>query len=147
MKNTISIIASLFIIITINTNTNASNPAEAYFPADIEQGYIGISSTKPTDNPTDNVFKVLLNQKLKSSDEVWLTYELYGVKDHTNVSRSVNNQLAVGGHLVELNDEWNIQQEQLNPSWLSQGENIIRFALPNGASYHYEIRNLGIKIT
>jgi len=146
MKKTISIITSLFIIIAINTNIFATNPAEAYFPADIEQGYIGISTANPTDNPTDNVFKILLNQQLQSTDEVWLTYELYGVSDHTHISRSINDQLAVGGQLVQLNDAWNTQREQVNPIWLNEGENIIRFTLPDKAAYHYQIKNLGIQI-
>jgi len=147
MKKIISIIiACLFITITNNNNIFAANPAEAYFPADIKEGYIGISTAKPTDSPTDNVFKVLLNHTLESSDEVWLTYELYGVSDHTHISRSINDQLAVGGQLVQLNDTWNAQQEQINPAWLNEGENIIRFALPGKAAYHYQIKNLGIRI-
>ena len=128
-----------------NTNPKNSSP-ERYYPAQEKEGYIGVFDEKPLDSPTDNVFKVAIDVLPKADEEVWLTYELYGISNHTGISRSINDQLAVGGYLVTLHNEWQLQEEQLKTEWLQTGNNIIRFTLPQNANYNYRIKNLGIKI-
>ncbi len=117
-----------------------------FFPAVEKEGTIGISDEKPLDSPSDNIFHVILNDKLRGTEKVWLVYELKGVQDHSNVSRSINDQLAVGGYLVKKSETWIQQKELLNPDWIKQGDNVFRFSLPFGASYDYQIRNLGLQI-
>ncbi|MFD0975275.1 SpvB/TcaC N-terminal domain-containing protein [Salinimicrobium gaetbulicola] len=123
-----------------------SKEAARYYGAELKEGIIGVDKDHPIDSPSDNVFTIVLDEAPAENDEVWLTYELYGVCDHTGISRSINDQLAVGGHFVTLNDGWQNQSEQLKGTWLKKGENIIRFTLPENAAYSYRIKNLGIKI-
>lgn len=119
---------------------------ENYYPSGQLQGLIGTTKDKPIDNPADNVFHVALDEKPKRNAEVWLTYELNGVQDHTAVSRSINDQIAIGGYLVQQTQGWKKQRERIHPDLLKQGDNVIRFALPKNANYSYEIRNLGLVI-
>lgn len=66
---------------------------------------VGISEEKPVDNPSDNVFHVSLDEEITSGTKVWLQYDLKGVKDHTQISKSVNDQLAFGGYMVQTDEE------------------------------------------
>jgi hypothetical protein len=83
------------------------------------------------------VFHVKVKEELSSSDKVYLVYELSGVEDHTAISRGVNDQLSVGGYLVKKRKGWSKQREVLNAQWLRQGDNVVRFTLPAGASHSY----------
>ncbi len=130
----------------ITTSSIENKNPVRYYPAVEKEGYIGISEDKPVDSPTDNSFTINLSELPKSDEEVYLTYELYGISDHTGISHSINNELAVGGHFVKLNQEWNLQEEQIHRNWLHKGNNHIRFTLPENVDYHYEVRNVGIKI-
>ena len=81
-------------------NTNAS-----YYPADLSEGLIGFTADKPVDNPGDNVFQISLETLPTETASIWLTYELYGVQDHTAVSRSINDEFAQGDYLVKKSEE------------------------------------------
>ena len=146
----------LFISFSLSANANSSfidaiennenNDLERYYPAQEQEGYIGIFEDKPLDSPTDNVFTISLDELPKANEEVWLTYELYGISNHTGISRSINDQLSVGGFMVTFHYGWQEQKEQLKTSWLEKGKNIIRFTLPKDVPYNYRIKNLGIQV-
>jgi len=119
---------------------------ERYYASSQKEGYIGVFDKIPLDSPTDNIFTVFIKNLPASDEQVYLTYELYGISNHTGISRSINEQLSVGGYFVTKNNSWQLQEEQLKVTWLKQGENNIRFTLPNQAQYNYRIRNLGILI-
>ena len=143
----LAISSSLFATNPLAENDlNSNKSSERYYPAQEKEGYIGVFDEKPLDSPTDNVFKVAMDVLPQADEEVWLTYELYGINNHTGISRSINDQLAVGGYLVTLNKSWKKQEEQLKAEWLQKGTNIIRFTLPEHANYNYRIKNLGIQI-
>lgn len=126
--------------------TKKTNTKTKYYPASHQEGFIGTFEDKPLDSPSDNVFTVSVNELPKADEEVFLTYELYGISNHTGISRSINGQLSVGGYFVTQNKSWNQQEEQLKTDWLKKGENSIRFTLPDQAKYNYRVRNLGIVI-
>lgn len=134
---------ALFICINC-TNLHASEYPTNSFAADIEEGIIGTFEDIPMDSPVDNVFKVQLEKLPLANEEVWLSYDLYGLNDHSSVTRSINDQLAIGGHLIRKFDGWQKQEEQINSNWLKEGNNIIRFTIPENASYAYKIKNLNI---
>jgi len=146
MKNII-IFISLLITFQLHIKTFASESSIFSFNADVKEGFIGTFEDKSLDNPSDNVFTIeLLNEPISTS-EVWLSYELFGVSDHNSVSRSINNQMSVGGQFVSIDkSEWSSQKEQVNPKWLKKGQNIVRFSIPNDAKYNYKIRNLKVEI-
>lgn len=118
-----------------------------FYPSGNQEGLIGRTKDKPVDNPADNVFHVALDEIPGDCQQIWLEYELYGVQDHTAVSRSINDQLSAGGYLVQTNEKWTTQKELVRIDWLKQGNNVIRFAVPKGASYSYRVRNLGLRVT
>ena len=109
------------------------------------EGLIGVTAASPTDNPADNLFHVYLSRPLTGDERVWLSYDLDGVEDYTAVSRSINDQLAVGGYFVRKRSGWKHQRERVSAAWLRQGDNIIRFGLPEGAAYSYKVKNLAIE--
>src|SRR5579872_3389380 len=110
------------------------------------EGVIGVSVTGAVDNPADNLFHVYLSSPLTGTERVWLSYDLDGVQDYTAVSRSINDQLAVGGYFVRKRQGWEHQRERVSASWLRQGDNVIRFSLPAGAAYGYRVKNLAIEV-
>ncbi|CAA9225514.1 MAG: Enoyl-CoA hydratase [uncultured Cytophagales bacterium] len=117
-----------------------------HYPATTREGLIGTTGDVPVDNPTDNVFHVALREPLRGDDKVYLVYELSGVADHTAVSRSVNDRLAVGGYLVSKRKGWALQREKLAADWLKAGDNVIRFSVPGGARHSYRVRNLALEV-
>lgn len=145
---------SLFLLIWFINGSASGNKGhghggfstDRYYPSAQKEGYIGIFDDKPFDYPADNVFTVEIETLPAVGDEVWLTYELYGISNFTGISRSVNDQSAVGGYYATCTDSWNAQREQLQIGWIRKGRNIIRFTLPGQAAYNYRVRNLGIHI-
>lgn len=108
---------------------------------------IGISDEFPLDDPSDNLFKIEIDkQNLKTTDRVFLTYDLYGVSDLSGVSRSINDRLSTGGYMIKKQNGWSQQTEELDPSWLEEGSNKIMFNTPKGANHTYKIKNVAFKI-
>lgn len=116
------------------------------YPSSQGEGFIGTTGEVPADNPADNIFHVTVSDPLCGNEKVWLTYELEGVEDHTAVSRSINDQVAVGGYLVKRRSGWAPQREQINGAWLKTGDNVIRFTLPEDARHSYRVRNLKVEV-
>ena len=111
-----------------------------------KEGIIGSYAGKQLDNPSDNIFTISIDQTFSENDKVWLSYELEGVSDYTNVPKSINDRLATGGYLVKLSDKSALQREQLNIAWLKKGDNQIQFSLPENAEYGYKVKNLSIEV-
>jgi RHS repeat-associated protein len=114
------------------------------YNADLLYGFIGVSETKPVDNPFDNVFHVQIPQLPSKNANAFLTYELYGVSTHESIARSINESQAIGAHFVQLKNAWSTQQEAIPLSLLHTGDNVIRFSLPAQADYHYEVKKVQI---
>ncbi len=127
-------------------NDVATQVVSYSFYSPLSESLIGTTPDKLIDTPSDNVFNVTLNTLPQSEDLVWLSYDLRGVQDHTAVSRSINDELSVGGHLVKLSHEWRRQKELISAKWLKAGINRIRFSLPETATYSYQVRNLKLTI-
>lgn len=127
------------------TETNPGKAGSLSFSSSNTSGIIGRSDEMMFDSPVDNIFHIEIDHEFCPEDQVWLVYELNGVEDHTNVARSVNDQLSVGGYLVKKREGWSLQKERINPTWLRNGDNIIRFTIPEGADYFYKVRNIRIE--
>lgn len=128
----------------VDKPTKAS--ARKEFVSPNTEGLIGITENSPVDNPVDNIFHVTVNESLCGDEKVWLVYDLEGVADHTGVSRSINDQVAVGGYLVKMRRGWATQREQVSAAWLKEGDNVIRFTMPGQAQHSYRIRNLRFEV-
>lgn len=145
--------ALLFIALSFAKSGAAKSPGDKahsgvrhIYTATEREGIIGVTTASPTDNPADNIFHVVLQTPLKGNERVWLSYDLDGVQDYTAVSRSINDQLAIGGYFVRKRSGWEHQRERVSVAALKQGDNIIRFTLPAGAAYSYRVRNLAIEV-
>ncbi|HTH56188.1 MAG TPA: SpvB/TcaC N-terminal domain-containing protein [Cyclobacteriaceae bacterium] len=145
----ISLVASLTVILSTTTwaGPKPKTPSTHVYASPNKEGLIGTTEESPSDNPADNIFHVQMDQTFCSSDNVWLEYELEGVEDHTAVARSINDHLAVGGHLIKKRRGWALQQERVDGTWLRQGDNVFRFTMPEGAQHSYRVRNLKITVT
>jgi RHS repeat-associated protein len=116
------------------------------YSADIKEGLIGENADNPVDNPSDNVFHIYLDEMPQQNDNVVLEYDLKGVQDHTAVARSINDRQAVGGYLVQKNDNWSNQKELVNTTWFHKGDNVIRFAVAEKAEYAFSIAHLSLRV-
>lgn len=140
-----SILISTTISVYATNATNYTYPTKAY-PASLLEGIIGSTPTQKWDNPNDNTFHIEIKETISTTAKAYLVYDLYGVQDHTAVSRSINDQFAVGGYFVQKTSDWIAQQEQINPTWLKQGTNLIRFSVAEQAEHFYKVRNVRIVI-
>ena len=144
------LIALAFIADEPKANAAATVPGSSSalrsYSAAQQEGLIGISEDIPLDNPADNIFHVDVTDALCGEERVWLVYDLEGVEDHASVSRSINDQLAVGGYLVKKRRGWATQRERIHGAWLKEGDNVIRFTMPENAAHSYRVRNLKIEV-
>ena len=147
-KNNFSYPLSLLLLFSMlfYCNNLFSNTIINEYRADIDRGVIGKKADQLSDDPRDNVFTIEINNSFKTNAKIWLTYSLYGVQDHSAISRSINDNQSVGGYLVQPNENWSEQRELIHPSWLKTGKNIIRFTIPSDVDYYYEIEDLKIVI-
>ena len=120
-----------------------SKPLELYTG---EERTFGFLPQNPAQNPADEFFYLEVQQPLTSQTEVYLEYDLYGVEDNTQVSRSINEQPVFGGYVVKQHNGWSKQSEQINPELLRQGINTIRFSITEDAKYSYRVKNLRFRI-
>jgi len=144
---TLTVIFFAFFAANALAKTPGDNVKHHIYIATRSEGAIGVSVTGAADNPADNLFHVYLAHPLAGTERVWLSYDLDGVQDYTAVSRSINDQLSAGGYFVRKRQGWEHQRERVSAAWLRQGDNVIRFTLPAGATYGYKIRNLAIEVT
>lgn len=107
-----------------------------------KQGIIGKSENFPIDDPMDNVFSFEILSDVKTDKDIYLTYELFGLTDASQATKSVNSQLATGGLLVKTNKEWTTVEEKLDPSQLQKGKNHVFFTTSEDAKHQYMVRGL-----
>jgi RHS repeat-associated protein len=111
-------------------------------PAIEKQGIIGKSENLPIDELTDNIFSFELKEDVKQEKEAYLEYELFGLADGSQATKSINDQLATGGNIIKSNKTWTKVRERLNPSDIQKGKNFVKFTTFENANYQYMVRNL-----
>lgn len=107
-----------------------------------KQGIIGKSENLPIDELTDNIFSFELKEDFKENKQAYLEYELFGLADGSQATKSINDQLATGGSIIKTNKGWTKVRERLNPSDVQKGKNFVKFTTSENASYQYMVRNL-----
>jgi len=116
------------------------------FYASTESGNIGLTDSRKSDLPSDNVFSIDVSEDLNKNWDVSLEYELFGISHFSGISRAINDELAVGGQLVKFNSEWTSQNEKLSQRQLKPGVNIVRFTTPDSVNYGYKVKNVRINM-
>lgn len=114
------------------------------FDADIDHGTIGVTTDRPLDDPSDNIFKFQLPTIVNNSFKAFLSYEIYGVDESATIPWSINERYTSGGGLIKQNKKWNYKKEEINSEWLLTGKNTLMFTVPKGAMYSYEVRDVKI---
>jgi RHS repeat-associated protein len=93
------------------------------------------------------VVNITLSQNPSLFKRAYLLYEGSNIAEAVSVERSINNLSWSGGFAVKAPEgapsTWKPLMEEIDPAWLIQGENSIRFRSPNGQAY---IRNLKLVV-
>ncbi|MEQ8681341.1 MAG: SpvB/TcaC N-terminal domain-containing protein [Cyclobacteriaceae bacterium] len=113
---------------------------------DTREGIIGVNEKLPVDHPVDNIFHVEITGEICGDETAWLVYELYGLENGSDAVKSINDELAYGGHTGKLTKSWSYQKERIRGRWLREGDNIIRFNVPTGAEHGYKVKNVSIQL-
>ncbi|MGB5685792.1 MAG: hypothetical protein WBM35_08275, partial [Candidatus Electrothrix sp.] len=92
-------------------------------------GLIGPEDGNYTDAAQDNTFRFDLAYRPEQIKRAYLSYELSGLTHWTGAIRTINEQVAMGGSVIERGKggEDGLQVEEIAPAWLRQGTNFIRF--------------------
>lgn len=146
LKANTKILASTF----GNTILSESNSGEIRdYISDIKEGVIGTSLEHPIDQIYDNIFKISVDEKINPAYQYTLEYDLYGVNSYKEVSKVINDDLAVGlgGKNIQKNTIWTHQSEPIAEQPIKQGKNTVIFTLPYLSDYSYKVRNLRISIS
>ncbi|MGO4708840.1 SpvB/TcaC N-terminal domain-containing protein [Chryseobacterium sp. 2TAF14] len=128
---------------TINTKVYSN---ERYYLSDIKEGIIGTDADHPIDQVYDNIFNVSLNEKINSAYQYTLEYDLYGASSYKQVSKVINDELAIGGNNLQKSEGWIHQSEPISVNSIKEGINTIIFTIPDQSKYSYKIRNLQIGV-
>jgi len=133
-----------------NTILSESNSGEIRdYISDVKEGVIGTSLEHPIDQIYDNIFKISVDEKINPAYQYTLEYDLYGVNSYKEVSKVINDDLAVGlgGKNIQKNTIWTHQSEPIAEQSIKQGKNTVIFTLPYLSDYSYKVRNLRISIS
>ncbi|KFF09179.1 SpvB/TcaC N-terminal domain-containing protein [Chryseobacterium luteum] len=133
--------------IKYNASVPLSLNEKRYYISDIKEGIIGTSSEHPIDHIYDNIFNISVDEKINSAYQYTLEYDLYGIDSYKEVSKVINDDLAVGGKNIQKNTTWIHQSEPIADQSVRHGKNTVIFTLPYLADYSYKVKNLRIGIS
>ena len=113
------------------------------YPSKEREGTIGTFSEEEEDRISDNFFTIDVPAGNSKSAIAYLEYDLFGLASHQSVSRSINNNVAIGGDIVVPSAKWSHQKEVLSAALIKNGQNTILFTSPSDG-VKYKIKNLKI---
>jgi len=126
-----------------NFDTNELEEVVVISKSTNNSGNIGISAKDKIDSPSDNVFKINLNENINQKHAYVLKYMVKGVAGSESTRKSINENSVYGGYLVKSNNEWTEVEEVLDARQLKKGVNTIRFDA-SLATIGYEIKEVNI---
>lgn len=141
-----SVISSNNEIIGTESSLSNNSASSVYFNSDIKEGVIGKDKDHPVDQVFDNIFNINIDE-LPKNGTVTLEYDLFGVANHSGVSKVVNDERFSGGLNTQHNQSWTHQSEPLNTGTLVKGLNTVLFTISPEANYTYRVKNVRFKIT
>lgn len=144
--STSSVVAQLTPRLVNASSSSFDGGDNQFYISDIKEGVIGKDKDHPIDQVFDNVFNINIANLIASDQYYTLDYDLYGVKKYTDISKVINDDLAIGGNSVEKTEYWNSQSEPLANKSLVNGNNTIIFTIPSDANYTYRVRNVRISL-
>ncbi|MCI5115194.1 MAG: hypothetical protein D3912_10305, partial [Candidatus Electrothrix sp. AX1] len=114
------------------------------YQAEPASGVIGPEAGEYKDIASDNTFRFDLAYRPAQIKRAYLSYELSGLARWTSAIRSINEQTAMGGYVIERG-QGGQQVEEIAPAWLRQGTNQIRF-VPVDADSAYTVSKVKVLI-
>ncbi len=127
-------------------SNSGSGKKESYILPTKEQILvIGKNAGENNEVGTANEVTFNIKEELPKQRQAYLEYDLFGFEDFTCVSHSINDLVSMGGKIIRLRNEWTHQAEKIDVSDLKQGNNIIRFHIPEQAHYRYKVKNVRIR--
>ncbi|MCI5136623.1 MAG: hypothetical protein D3920_16500, partial [Candidatus Electrothrix sp. AW2] len=114
------------------------------YQAEPASGVIGPEAGEYKDIESDNTFRFDLAYRPAQIKRAYLSYELSGLARWTSAIRSINEQTAMGGYVIERG-QGGQQVEEIAPAWLRQGANQIRF-VPVDADSAYTVSKVKVLI-
>jgi len=130
-----------------NVPVSLSFNEKRYYISDIKEGIIGTNAEHPIDQIYDNIFNISVDEKINPAHQYTLEYDLFGVNSYKEVSKVINDDLAIGGKNIKKNAIWTHQSEPITGNSIREGKNTITFTLPHLSGYSYKIKNLRIGIS
>ncbi|CAK8717112.1 RHS and YD repeat-containing [Candidatus Electrothrix laxa] len=117
------------------------------YQAEPASGVIGPAEGTYTDAARDNTFRFDLVYRPEQIKRAYLSYELSGLAHWTSAIRSINEQAAMGGYVIERSQggQEGLQVEEIAPAWLRQGANQIRF-VPVDVDLAYTVSKVKVLI-
>jgi len=131
---------------TITTQSTANKEIVEIHSAD-KQGIIGYDENHTSDDPYDNLFSFTVDKNLLNNKEIRLSYDVFGIDNPSGISRSINENNAVGGYIIQKNNQWKTVEEVLVPEQLKSGLNHIMFTVPEHENIRYKVKNLKITLS
>ncbi|MAN26468.1 SpvB/TcaC N-terminal domain-containing protein [Mesonia sp.] len=117
------------------------------FVAHQQLGVIGINEESNRDNPIDNFFTINLPEDINLTNyKAVLSYDLFGLEEARQTTKSINQSEAYGGQIIQLNKKWQNVEEQLSIEELNKGINTIFFNRRTNEDYQYKVKNLSIAL-
>lgn len=123
------------------SNSNSNN----IFFAIEKKGIIGKSENYPIDEISDNIFTFNINNTNNLNEKnIYLEYEIFGLNNGNQATKSINDIPATGGCLIKKNKSWVNVKEKIDPSTIHFGKNYVKFTTYENTDYQYMVRNLKI---
>ena len=114
------------------------------YQAEPASGVIGPEAGEYKDIASDNTFRFDLAYRPAQIKRAYLSYELSGLARWPSAVRSINEQTAMGGYVIERG-QGGQQVEEIDPGWLRPGSNQIRF-VPVDADSAYTVSKVQVLI-
>ncbi|MDG1527322.1 MAG: SpvB/TcaC N-terminal domain-containing protein, partial [Schleiferiaceae bacterium] len=103
---------------------------------------IGVSKNDPTNNPSDDVFTLQIQEKLE--EDYILSYEVYGIASGASIPKSVNYGSTYREGRLEASQNWSTAHERILSDDVKVGENKIHFTLPSRLNAGAKVQNVRI---
>lgn len=103
---------------------------------------VGVSKNDPTNNPSDDVFTLRIQDKLE--EDYILSYEVFGIASGASIPKSVNYGSTYREGRLKASQGWSTAHERILSDDVKVGENKIHFTLPSRLNAGAKVQNVRI---
>lgn len=92
------------------------------------------------------IFEFKIKDKLSNSVELWLEYEFFGCSDGQSISRRINDEVAIGGQIGNVSNEWTKFKGKVNKDIIKEGINRIYLSAYEESGISLKIRDVKLSV-